>query len=655
MNILEGLNEAQADAVKTLNGPVLILAGAGSGKTKTLTHRIANLIANGVAPYNILALTFTNKAAREMRERLAGLLGMENNFSFMPWMGTFHSICVKILRIEAENVGLAKGFVIYDSDDRLALIKRAMKELKISDKNLKPKAVEAAISNAKNEGNDPDAYAADAVYPNQKQIAEVYERYEDMRKHANAVDFDDLLLEVAKLFRYRKDIREKWQQKFKHILIDEYQDTNHVQYEIVKMLVNEEQNICAVGDDWQSIYSWRGADFTNILNFGKDFPGTKVIKLEQNYRSTQNILDAAQKIITKNTQRSDKELYTNSGKGAPITIQNARDEQDEARWVCGIIKKTRRPLSDFAVLYRTNAQSQAFERAMMEYRIPYKLVGGIRFYDRKEIKDILAYLHLIVNPNDIVALERVINVPTRGIGAVSLQRILSGETEKLTPKIQTTYENFLGILKDLRNKNERNVQPAEIIEDLINRISYREYLNDGDKLKAEERNENLTVLIGEAGQYGTLDEFLADAALMSSADESAGDSAVTLMTLHAAKGLEFPVVFLVGMEEGLLPHVRSTDESMEDVEEERRLTYVGMTRAMQELYLSYAQSRFMYGGRSYNFPSRFLNDLGYNPYGIRDQNGDGILNGDDDFGEDDNYTDGWDTEDPFPPDVPVFY
>ena len=646
--ILEGLNPAQQDAVQTMSGPVLILAGAGSGKTKTLTHRIANLIANGVLPSEILALTFTNKAAREMRERLAKILGRENSFSFMPWMGTFHSICVKMLRIEAESVGLDKSFVIYDADDRLALIKRAMKELQISDKSVKPKAAEAAISKAKNEGKLPDEMMADAYYPNQQQIARIYERYEDMRKKADAVDFDDLLLYVARLLKERKDIREKWQNRFKHILIDEYQDTNHIQYQIVKLLVNEERNICCVGDDWQSIYSWRGADFTNILNFERDFPGAKVIKLEQNYRSTQNILDAAQKVITKNTQRSDKTLFTEAGKGAPITIQQARDEQDEAKWVASTIRKMRRPLSDFAVLYRTNAQSQAFERAFMDYRLSYKLVGGVRFYDRKEIRDIVAYLHLIVNPRDIISLTRVINVPARGIGEKSVQKILEGDLEGLTAKTRGAYEKFVDILAGLREQNAAGVGPAEIVEDLLRKIDYRGYLNDGDKLKAEERNENLTALVGEAGTYQTLDEFLADAALMSSSDEDAGKDAVTLMTLHAAKGLEFPVVFLVGLEEGLLPHVRSMDESVEDVEEERRLAYVGMTRAMQELFLTYANSRFMFGGRSYNFPSRFLQDLGYNPYGGKPALTDfGDDFGADDFGED--YDD-----DPFPDDLPVY-
>lgn len=663
--ILTGLNKAQQEAVETLSGPVLILAGAGSGKTKTLTHRIANLIANGVQPYEILALTFTNKAAREMRERLATLLGMPNSHAFMPWMGTFHAICVRILRIEAENVGLSKNFVIYDTDDSLTLIKRAMKELGVSDKNLKPKACQSAISAAKNEGREPDEMLASAMYPQQQNIARVYELYEDKRKKADAVDFDDLLLEVARLFRLRPDIRKKWQQRFRHILIDEYQDTNHVQYEIVRMLVNDERNICCVGDDWQSIYSWRGADFTNILNFERDFPGAKVIKLEQNYRSTQNILDAAQKVITKNVQRSDKVLFTNAGHGAPIEIKALRDEKDEASWVARTIKNSGRPLSDFAVLYRTNAQSQAFEHAFAQMVIPYKLVGGIRFYDRKEIKDILAYLHLIVNPLDTVALQRVVNVPARGIGATSLQKILNGEDEKLTGKAAKSYEDFLGILLELRRAHANAMQPAELIEKLLQKINYREYLNDGDKMKAEERNENITALIGEAGSYATLDEFLADAALLSSSDEENGDHAVTLMTLHAAKGLEFPVVFLVGMEEGLLPHVRSMDESAEDVEEERRLAYVGMTRAMQQLYLSYAQSRFSYGGRSYNFPSRFLQDLGFNPYGLSSSGTISHDDYDDDFGENDSFRDkdgdgfrdGWDSEDsdPFPPDLPVYY
>ncbi|MCL1839858.1 UvrD-helicase domain-containing protein [Candidatus Saccharibacteria bacterium] len=636
--IFEGLNEAQKEAVETLSGPLLILAGAGSGKTKTLTHRIANLIAHGVRASEILALTFTNKAAREMRVRLAGLLGRENNWSFMPYMGTFHSICVKILRIEAENVGLTRNFVIYDTDDRLALIKRVMKNLKVSDKQIKPKAVEAAISKAKNDGVDPEEYGAAVYYPNQRAIAMVYEGYEKVKWDAGALDFDDLLLLVARMLRDNSQVRERWRQRFAHILIDEYQDTNKIQYEIVRLLVNKEQNICVVGDDWQSIYSWRGADYRNILNFEKDFPAAKVIKLEQNYRSTQNILDASQKVIMKNTQRTEKVLFTEAGAGNPVVIERLRDEQEEAVFVAQKIIESGRKFSDFAVLYRTNAQSYAFERAFIGASLPYKLVGGVRFYDRKEIKDILAYLHLVVNPRDSVALSRVINVPARGIGEVSLARILAGETDKLTPKTLREYERFLRLLADLRVKDAGGGAPAEMISELIDRLQYREYLNDGDELRAEERIENLTVLIGEADAYGSLNEFLADAALMSSSDESAEGNAVTLMTLHAAKGLEFPVVFVVGMEDGLLPHVRDGIESEDDLEEERRLAYVGMTRAMEELLLTYAQSRFAFGGRTYSFPSRFLTDLGHDPYGLNvDLDGDGF------------------TDDPFPPDdVPVW-
>ena len=640
--IIAGLNQKQKEAVETLEGPLLILAGAGSGKTKTLTHRIANLIQHGVRPEEILALTFTNKAAREMRERLASLLGMHNSYTFMPWMGTFHSICVKILRREAINVGLTEKFIIYDTSDRQTLIKHAMKRLSISDKKIKAKAVEAAISNAKNQGQDPDDLAAEASYPNQRDIAKIYKEYESERKKADAVDFDDLLLYVARLFQNRPDIRKKWQKHFRHILIDEYQDTNHIQYQIVKLLVDEKQNICVVGDDWQSIYSWRGADFTNILNFEQDFPGAKVIKLEQNYRSTQNILDASQKVIEKNEQRTDKLLFTEMGKGAPITIEKLRDERAEAEWVANIIKQSKRSLGDFAVLYRTNAQSQAFERVFVEHNIPYKLVGGVRFYDRKEIKDILAYLHLIVNPKDVVALSRVINVPTRGIGAVSLGRILDGDLSHLTPKIMQKYEVFLKILDDLRNKTDA---PAELINELLNKINYRQYLEQEDKLKAEERLENIEVLVGEVSAYPTLDDFLADAALMSSADEDSSKDSVTLMTLHAAKGLEFPVVFLVGLEEGLLPHVRSFEEKLEEIEEERRLAYVGMTRAMEELFLSYALSRFNFGGRNYNMPSRFLTDLGYDPYRITESH-----RRDDGFDDFENF----DIDDPFPEDLPIF-
>ena len=416
--ILGGLNPAQKEAVETLSGPLLILAGAGSGKTKTLTHRIANLIAHGVMPSNILAVTFTNKAANEMRVRLWGILepGADGEIdpprSFMPYMGTFHGIAVRILRIEADAAGLDRNFVIYDADDQVSLIKRILKDLKLTDnKNLKPKSIQAIISSEKNQGNGPDEYAAGALYPNQHNIAKVFRRYEEEKTKAGALDFDDLLLRELELLQKNPSVRKKWQEKFKHILIDEYQDTNVVQYNIVKLLVNEQKNICVVGDDWQSIYSWRGADFTNILNFERDYPGAKVIKLEQNYRSTGCILAASQKIINKNKTRTDKTLFTEIGNGEPVEIESLRDETEEANYVALKIMNMQRQYpdyGDFAVLYRTNAQSYTFEKAFINMHIPYKIVGGVRFYDRKEVKDVLAILKLLISGRDKVSLERVV-------------------------------------------------------------------------------------------------------------------------------------------------------------------------------------------------------------------------------------------------------
>jgi DNA helicase-2/ATP-dependent DNA helicase PcrA len=609
--IFDGLNAPQRDCVETLSGPLLVLAGAGSGKTKTLVHRIANLIAHGIHPNEILAVTFTNKAAREMRERLATLLGVDDARGFMNYMGTFHGICVRLLRIEAEAAGLSKSFVIYDEEDRQSLVKRIMRELGMDAKStLKPRGVIAAISKAKNEGLNPEEYLATALYPNQKQIAEIYGIYEARKRTASALDFDDLLTETVRLFAERADVREKWRTRFRHILIDEYQDTNAVQYRLVRLLVNDERNICVVGDDWQSIYSWRGADFTNILNFERDFPGAKVVKLEQNYRSTGNILRASQKVIEKNLQRTDKVLFTEAGDGAPVKMQELRDEMSEASFVATTIMGGRRPYSDYVVLYRTNAQSFAFERTFVNFRLPYKLVGGVKFYDRREIKDIMAYLKYIVNPEDKVSLERIINVPGRGIGEVSFQKILGGEAPG--GRAGAAYERFRGLVGEWRLRViDGSITPADLVADVIEKTGYKSYVNDGDKLKAEERIENLSVLVGNAAAYESLDDFLADAALMSSADESVGDNAVTLMTLHAAKGLEFPVVFLVGMEEGLLPHSASAGWGDDgDIEEERRLAYVGMTRAMEELFLTYAQSRLSFGSRGFNMPSRFLKDLG---------------------------------------------
>ena len=663
--ILDGLNPAQKEAVETLSGPLLILAGAGSGKTKTLTHRIANLIEHGVEPQNILAVTFTNKAANEMRTRLWKLLNSTPgpSRSFMPYMGTFHGICVKILRMEAMAANLPRDFVIYDADDQVSLIRRVMKTLNLNEnKSLKPKSIQSIISSEKNQGRGPDEYAASALYPNQRDIAKIFRHYEEEKQKAGALDFDDLLLKTLELFTNNKEVCEKWRHRFKHILIDEYQDTNVIQYQLVKRLVGEERNICVVGDDWQSIYSWRGADFTNILHFERDFPGAKVIKLEQNYRSTGNILEASQRVINKNKTRTDKTLFTESGKGEPVDIESLRDESEEASFVALTILKLKKAypdFSDFAILYRTNSQSYAFEKAFMSMHIPYKIVGGVRFYDRKEVKDVLAILRLMVNQRDKVSLTRVCSNVLSGIGDVSLGKVLTAmdsvegekplyELEELlnAAKARNALQKLIGFLRKIHKAQEEDgINPGDIAKRAIEYFDFRKLTDDGTP-SSEDRMNNLEVLVSNAAQYESLEEFLADASLMSSADETIGNDAVTLMTLHAAKGLEFPVVFMVGMEEGLFPGSRSMDDDA-GLEEERRLAYVGMTRAMQRLFLTYAASRFSFGSRNYNMPSRFLSEIGYDPYGsagYRDEDGDGFI--DDDFSEDEF--------DPFPPDLPVF-
>ena len=686
----EGLNPAQKEAVETLAGPVLILAGAGSGKTKTLTHRIANLIAHGIPGDRMLAVTFTNKAAKEMRDRLWRLLQQARSDArltpsfkddvfadnaamlatdgtpgrdidsdgftnpprnFMPYMGTFHGICVRILRIEYQAAGLDRNFVIYDTDDQISLIKQAMKDLKIDDKTLRPKSVQSTISHCKNTGQTPEEYEEEAYYPNQVKTAKIFARYEKLKRESFALDFDDLLLEVTKLFENNKIIREKWQNRFEHILIDEYQDTNHIQYRLVKALVNQDRNICVVGDDWQSIYSWRGADFTNILNFERDFPGAKTIKLEQNYRSTGNILTASQKIINQNKTRTDKELFTTSGEGEPIEIQSLMDETAEASFVAmkiinllanskaviqnGELVKDFTSYSDFAVLYRTNAQSYAIEKAFISHQIPYKIIGGVRFYDRKEVKDVLAILKLIVNFHDRISLDRICRNVLSGIGPASLEKVHTflNQSENYDATAQGRQNALLdaGLLDALSGKAENNfarlqnflrdldmtLKPAEIIEKVIHYFGLAELVQDGTP-SGDERAENLNTMIGNAAEFESLDDFLAEATLMSSADEQTSTNFVTLMTIHAAKGLEFPAVFLVGLEEGLFPSSRSDDE--DSIEEERRLAYVGMTRARKLLSLTYAGSRFSNGQRSYNMPSRFLMELGYDPYGSTNLN-----------------------------------
>ncbi len=633
-HLLKELNPAQASAVIHDEGPLLILAGAGSGKTKTLTHRVAHLIAaKHIAPEQILAVTFTNKAAREMRERLWHLLGnisqQEAPRSFMPWMGTFHSICVRMLRIEGENIQVPRNFVIIDEADRLAFIKSAMKDLGISEKSYAPRSIASAISAAKNDGLGPQEYAEHAKLPAQQAAADVYPRYERLRKDAAALDFDDLLLETVRLFTTVPEIRDKWRNRFQHIMIDEYQDTNAVQYKLIKLLVNEMQNLCVVGDDWQSIYSWRGADFTNILNFERDFPGATIVKLEQNYRSTQAILDAAHQVITKNKQRSDKALWTDKSGGQPVQVVHVSSELHEAEAVVTRIRSNVdlrvRKYDDYAVLYRTNAQSRAIEEAFIRYGIPYRLVGGTRFYDRKEIKDLIAYLRLLYQPSDRASFLRIANVPTRGLGPTSVEKFLDwrGQTSMtiidalegadlctvVTPRARTALKELGEMLARL-SEHTGEVELAELIEKLIERTGYLKYLDDGTP-QAEDRQENVRELVSDARERVGLDlgSYLEEVALISDLDTAdSRDSAVTLMTLHAAKGLEFPCVFMIGMEESIFPHSRALYDASE-MEEERRLCYVGMTRAREELYLLTASSRLIFGQRMYNTPSRFLSEI----------------------------------------------
>lgn len=630
MDILSGLNDAQKLAVKHGDGPLLILAGAGSGKTKTLTHRIAYLISvKHVNPSTILAVTFTNKAAKEMRKRLANLLGSnsEDRF-FMPWMGTFHGICVKLLRIDGEHIGLSRNFVIYDEDDKQSLIRNSIKQLSLDPKILKPQMVSSVISKSKNELIDAETYEASASYPNQKNIAKVYKKYEENRKKSGALDFDDLLTETIKLFSESPEIKDKWSRYFKYILIDEYQDTNNAQYTIVKHLVDKAKNICVVGDDWQSIYSWRGADYKNILNFEKDFNGAQVVKLEQNYRSTNNILKAAQNVITKNQNRTDKTLWTDSKTGEPVHIHALRDESEEAHFIVDRIYSQSsikaRTYDDFAVLYRTNAQSLVLEKAFINFRIPYKIVGSTRFYDRKEIKDIISYLKFIYQNSDEVSFRRIINVPARSLGDSSLEKFMYfylhsnsdiltalnmvDKCEGLTPRAKKSFIEFANIISKIK-LNSENTNPGELISQIVKMTNYKDYLDDGSE-KSLDRIENIGSLISEAQNYATISDYLEEVSLMSSTDAESENDKVTLMTLHSAKGLEFPVVFIAGLEEGILPHARVYDSGKnDDLEEERRLMYVGMTRARQELHLCYALSRSVFGSRNYNQMSRFISEM----------------------------------------------
>lgn len=614
--ILNDLNEAQIEAVKTTEGPVLILAGAGSGKTKALTHRVAYLIQEkNISPYNILVVTFTNKAAQEMIKRIDKLLGQNQKIlnekipKLLPWAGTFHSICAKILRKEIDNLGFRRSFVIYDESDSLSAIKHAMDTLEIDKKQYNPNAIKNFISGAKNELISPAQYAKYAHGYFGEVVQKVYVQYQKDLKLANALDFDDLLVKTVEIFKKNPAVLQSYQALFKYILVDEYQDTNHAQYVLIKMLAEKHQNLFVIGDDFQAIYSFRGANFKNILDFEKDYPSARVIKMEQNYRSTQNIINVASKVIEKNTLRSEKKLWTQNDTGLPATIFCASNEIEEAEFILDEINALRHigAYNDFVVLYRTNAQSRIMEEVLMQRKIPYRLIGAVRFYERKEIKDILAYIKLIVNPDDRVALKRIINVPPRGIGAKSQIPTIAdkafNDKYQINPKVQKFYE-----MMDYFRTTSKTQKVAELIDIVAERSRYKEFLLDGSE-EGEMRWENIEELKSVATRFDSLDEFLENVTLVSDIDSYDSEAdAVTLMTLHNAKGLEFPVVFMVGMEEGLFPHARSIMDPTQ-LEEERRLCYVGITRAEKRLYLTYAAARMIYGLYSANAPSRFLSDI----------------------------------------------
>ncbi len=632
MQLTDKLNPAQAEAVEYCSGPLLILAGAGSGKTRVLTHRIAHLIRNrGVAPHNILAITFTNKAAREMKERVEALLG---NQAEHMWICTFHSACVRILRREIGALGYDTGFVIYDSADQQTLIKQCLKELNIDDKRFPPRAVAAGISQAKNSLMGPEAYEKKAYDYYQQTVSSVYSLYQKKLYNNNALDFDDLIMKTVVLFQKYPDILETYQERFKYILIDEYQDTNHAQYRLVRLLADKYRNICVVGDDDQSVYRFRGADIRNILDFERDYSETRVVRLEQNYRSTKNILEAANEVIRNNTGRKEKRLWTENREGAPVCLFTAQDEQQEAYYVARKIMEGHdlqdRAYRDFAVLYRTNAQSRVIEEVLMRHNIPYTIVGGLKFYDRKEIKDILAYLKVICNPADSVSLQRIINVPRRGIGDASLARVYAYAAEngislydalsevELVPKLQSRavkpMQGFYSLIEEFR-KNKDRTPVTDLTKEILEKSGYMKELREEKTVEAETRIENIKEFLTVTAEYdsgreeGSLEEFLAEVSLVSDIDSMNEDTdVVVLMTLHSAKGLEFPVVFMVGMEEGIFPHSRSIGEEAE-LEEERRLCYVGITRAREELHLVNAYQRTLYGNYMHNPPSRFVGEI----------------------------------------------
>ncbi len=676
-NILENLNEQQKNAVLTIDGPVLVIAGPGSGKTRVLTHRIVHIISIKKAnPENILAVTFTNKAASEMKNRvteltnkmsLANSSGNGKNINYnlystsfppnFPTICTFHSLCVKILREEAELIGYKNDFVIFDADDQKALVKKIMKKLEIDDEQFNARAVLAEISNAKNELITPQKYEniTDGFF--QETVSNIYYEYQKELKRTASFDFDDLIMQTIVLFLNHPDALEKYQNKFKYIMVDEYQDTNHAQYKIINLLSRKYNNIFVVGDDWQSIYKWRGADLRNILEFEKDYPGAKTILLEQNYRSTQEILDVSYGIISKNINRKEKKLFSSKKSGQPIVVYEAADEKGEAEFIVSQIAKLNAQkglkLKDIAVLYRTNAQSRSIEETFLRYGVPYKIVGGIKFYMRKEIKDLIAYFRLIQNNNDILSFERIVNIPKRGIGKTTYEKIINEARKNNNSVIETIFNygksdiakkrmenllSFAGIIQ-VSKKKSKEMNIVQLLDHILKAIDYKNYIIDGTE-EGDLRWENVKELFTAVEKYSKLKAeeaiklFIEEVALASDLD-SVDDKqdTVTLMTLHSAKGLEYDTIFIIGLEEGLLPHSMSIDNPVE-IEEERRLCYVGITRAKNRVNLIFARVRRIFGSSQANYPSRFISDIpahlvdmqnqGYNYLGEEDGESDHI-------------------------------
>jgi DNA helicase-2/ATP-dependent DNA helicase PcrA len=629
--LLEDLNEPQREAVIYDEGPLLVLAGAGSGKTRVLTHRIAYSVeTDRVSAGEILAITFTNKAAKEMRERVELLVGRRSR---AMWVMTFHAACARMLRAEGPRLGYTRGFTIYDDADSVRLVKQCIEALDVDPKRFTPRAIKRQISDAKNTLLDAAAYREKVGSFFEQTAADVYELYEKRIHAMNAMDFDDLLVRCVDLLQLFPEVREGYQNTFRHVLVDEYQDTNRAQYRWLQLLASEHRNLCVVGDDDQSIYAFRGADIRNILDFEDDFPDARVIKLEQNYRSTQNILSAANAVVSNNRARKHKALWTDAGAGDPVRVAELDDEHAEARYVTDRIERLVEEggsRSEVAVFYRTNAQSRVLEDMLVRYNVSYQVIGGTRFYERAEVKDAIAYLTLLVNPQDVVAFERIVNSPRRGIGNTTQARIVSqantlGEAVwevALTPEdipglgaaAIKAVGRFMSTMERLRERMEGNASVGDLLQDVLDESGYMEALRAERTIEAEGRIENLEELVGVGREYDanaegpSVEEFLQQIALFSEQDNLTDDEGVvTLMTLHNAKGLEFPVVFIIGCEDGVFPHSRAVESG--DLEEERRLCYVGITRARRRLHMTFARTRSLYGGREWNMPSRFLDEL----------------------------------------------